>query len=265
MKHRTHHILFKSLVGFVMMSLIVCISSCQEPDPFPNTPNISFKNLKFVKTVENNTLDSLVLEFDFEDGDGDLGLSSDEFLPPYHDQDYIRDNRGRLIRLNTHIDSVELPLFRHNVYDNTSTFFSDTDNRPSYSCQAYDTATIRVGPNTTIFDTLYVVKNAFRYNLYLKFFWDRGEGGFEELDFEFLTSQFGCGENFNGRFPILDASNIGTSLQGSIKYAMVSSGFEITLRNNPFKIQFYIFDRATNQSNMVETPVYILEDITVLQ
>lgn len=257
------------LVGFLAI-----ISGCKEPDPFPNTPSISFERLRFVETADN-TPDSLILEFNFEDGDGDLGIESDETFPPFHDFDFIVDSTGRAVTLSA--DDVVLPFYRYVPYTNKSTLYSEDDSRPAYSCDDYDTLRINEARDTYIpqganpnfqgseefhVDTLFIVKNETRSNMYVDFYWDRvGNGDFELLDWAYITNEFGCGETFNGRFPILDEDNMGTSLQGLIKYSMISSGFEIVLRNYPFKLKFWIYDRSLNKSNEVETPVFTMDQL----
>ncbi|MCV9386785.1 hypothetical protein [Reichenbachiella ulvae] len=267
--------IINSTLAILLMASMM-LNSCSEPDPFPETPNISFESLKFIETTQNGIPDSLILAFNFEDGDGDLGLESFENEYPYHNFEFIVDADGRAVTFST--NDITLPLYRQIPNTDLTSLFSEEDIRPSYSCEDYDTLRINDSRDTYVpqgapsnfpgsenyhLDTIYVVKNEARNNIYVEYYWDRGNG-FEELDWAYATNEFGCGESYNGRFPILDAQNMGTSLQGEIRYAMISSGFKIVFRNYPFKLKFYIYDRKLNKSNVVETPVYTLDELTTI-
>lgn len=55
----------------LLVILTAGISSCDDDETYPVTPEITFKNLeKFVNAAQS---DSLVLTFSFTDGDGDIG------------------------------------------------------------------------------------------------------------------------------------------------------------------------------------------------
>ncbi|UXP30865.1 hypothetical protein N6H18_10925 [Reichenbachiella agarivorans] len=238
--------------------LVVSIHSCKEPDPFPNTPNITFENISYSET--DNGTDTLTLEFNFEDGDGDLGLSSEDNTYPYNDFYYIVDsatissnNIMTSFRFVKYGDQIALPPFYQLALSQSGglyQFYSDTDDRPSFSCENYEIEDL---------DTLYILKNEFRNNIYVKFFRNRGNG-FEEYNYKDANA-FECGLSFDGRFPILDRDNIGTSLQGVLKYKIQSTSFRVVFRNYPMKLQFYILDRALNTSNVAETPVFTLDEL----
>ena len=58
---------------FCSLPALLFLQSCQKEDSLPVTPSIEFKSLeKF--TAVNAGIDSLVLTFAFEDGDGDIGF-----------------------------------------------------------------------------------------------------------------------------------------------------------------------------------------------
>ena len=58
-------------------------------------------------------------------------------------------------------------------------------------------------------------------------------------------------------------SNSSQLLTGKLRYAMVSYGFEMILKNDLFKLKVYIKDRDLNMSNIIETPEVTLEEILV--
>ncbi|MBU2913867.1 hypothetical protein [Reichenbachiella agariperforans] len=263
----------KGTFGLIIVIIIGLMVACEEPDPFPITPHISFEGLQFVEVEREGFPDSLILSFNFEDGDGDLGIRDFETNAPFHDFDFIVDDSGRAVTLNA--TDVTPPFYQQVPGSSNTTLYSEDDSRPSYSCDDYDTLRINMDRDTYIeqgapsnfpgsddyhLDTLFIVKNENRYNMHVSYYWDRGNG-FELLDWAYIVNEFGCGESFNGRFPVLDEDNIGTSLQGTIKYAMISNGFIISLRNYPFKLKFYVLDRKLNKSNVVESPVFTIPEL----
>jgi hypothetical protein len=268
------NILVKLLFGVIILTLMPW--SCTKPEPFPDTPRIIFNNLEYVEVAQDGFQDSLILYFDFEDGDGDLGLYSDENSPPFHDRDFVIDNNDKIVTLTA--DDVQPPLFRITPrFDgDIKEHLSDTDIRPSYNCIDYDT--LSIGANRQLTkpdgspyyfytdtviktDTLFVLKNEFRYNMFVEFD-TLGTGGVGPFDWNYYSSpDYGCGLDFNGRFTVLDAENIGTSLQGTIKYSMLSLGFKLAFRTKSFRLRFHIADRQLRKSNIVTTEFMTLQDI----
>ncbi|TAF62112.1 MAG: hypothetical protein EAZ57_01430 [Cytophagales bacterium] len=53
-----------------------------EPD-YPDVPAIEFVDLTRVPSSTNNRLDSVYITLAFKDGDGDLGLATEDSLPPF--------------------------------------------------------------------------------------------------------------------------------------------------------------------------------------
>lgn len=66
------------VIFFVAVLLTVVLYGCELPI-FPKEPAISFKELKY-----NKTADTLVLTITFRDGDGDLGISTDDTLEAFN-------------------------------------------------------------------------------------------------------------------------------------------------------------------------------------
>jgi hypothetical protein len=65
----------------------VAVGSCISPPEFPDTPSIEFKSLTVARQPTNPgdiPADSVIITLGFEDGDGDLGLTQEEYNnPPY--------------------------------------------------------------------------------------------------------------------------------------------------------------------------------------
>ena len=122
----------------ILMSIV--LYSCFRPDNFPDEPRIDFRSLSF--STGPNGFDTLILELDFQDGDGNIGLDERQILPPYHDFDFVidadtvpvtfgGDHRPPFTRLTPFID----PGGR---VDFASALLSENDIRPStFDCQAY--------------------------------------------------------------------------------------------------------------------------------
>lgn len=235
--------------------LIVFLGGCFEPPEFPNEPHIRFKSLSFLDYETER--DSLILSFEFEDGDGDIGLTSNETFYPYQDLNFVIDSRDSLVTFSG--QDFKPPFYLVSGNPNVPReFFSDTDNRPSYNCSDYQFGTIR-GFGT---DTFYVQQNEYHNNLHIEFLRKVGDD-FVKINFAEEFGNANCDVvDFNGRIPIFDGENLGSSLSGTINYSLLSLGFPFVLRRDTFKVRFYIYDRALNKSNVVESPELTLEQIT---
>ena len=62
---------------FSIIVLTLLLSSCFKKEEYPVEPIISYKDFVIVG-------DSATLSFNFTDGDGDIGLSPNDTLPPYN-------------------------------------------------------------------------------------------------------------------------------------------------------------------------------------
>ncbi|MFY0689444.1 MAG: hypothetical protein JXQ90_19900 [Cyclobacteriaceae bacterium] len=239
--------------------VLVFLIGCFEPPAFPLEPEISFNRMEFVDV--EGAADSLVLTFDFQDGDGDIGLSSSDYLPPFHSFDLVFDSNGEPVFYND--TAFTLPLY--SIYDSTQRelpVYEFSGELPEYSCRDYTSGYEYVINGDTIFsrqDTLLIDQNEFNKNIYLEFLRKRG-ADYVSINNEF--SRGSCDEFFNSRIPVFDEDNMGRAISGSISFAMLSQGFKATFRNDSIKVRFYIFDRGLNKSNVAESPDFVLRDIT---
>jgi hypothetical protein len=72
----------------LLLSILVTAFGCNKPPEYPVEPHIEFKSIESYPLVsrQGGRYDSLVIVTRFEDGDGDLGLSSlDEQVPPFNE------------------------------------------------------------------------------------------------------------------------------------------------------------------------------------
>lgn len=275
----------KQMKSVVPLTIVICaavllVNSCSAPTPLSNTPKISLNDV-FYKDIDGGQ-DSLVLLLDFEDGNGDIGLDATQTFHPYHEYDAIWSFDGTLVTIGDQDPLLPFlastPPFFYNPLPDELEFslFSDTDVRTEYNCQDYEIVyvssaqtsfiplevgdNVDLDPNEFSIDTILVRRNQDRYNIFVDFFRKVGTE-YEFIDWRSAFDSNGCGFDFNARFPVFDHDNIGSSLEGTIKYTMRSAGFNIILRQDVFKLRIWIQDQALNDSNVIETEDLTLGDL----
>ncbi len=229
------------------LSLVVAASSvffmgCPTAPEFPDKPSIAFQDVNFeqrgVTGQQNVTEDVITISLAFEDGDGDLGLSSNDINKPYNQYDLRFTQEGELI------------------------YVGDNDTLPAYNPLDYivvpEGDSAMNGNAVLPGDTIYIVRNARFYNIFIKMFYKPGgKGDFVEFDWE-DAPYF---QSFNGRFPILNTEEYARPLNGELTYEIKSAGFRPVFREDPIIIETYILDRAGNKSNTVQSkPFQLLID-----
>ena len=244
----------KQIIALIIFSFLF---SCIEDTNVSRIPSISFESLEFKKSDNNFNQDSLILNINFIDGDGNLGLSNDENNYPYHPFNAIIDQEFNWVTLGS--TSVSPPLY---VYEPDGSYYlySNEDNRPSFNCENYIIDTVN---STSKLDTFYIQKNENNKNIFVEFY-KKENDDFKLIDWKRIFDQeYGCGIDFDSRFPPLNVSNSSQLLSGKLRYGMVSYGFEMILKNDLFKLKIHIKDRDLNMSNTIETPEVTLEEILV--
>lgn len=219
----------KNYSGLMLITVFTWTSCISPPENFPSIPEIKFSTIEFVPT---SSQDSLIVSVDFKDAEGDLGLSSTDINPPFNPLIYKRDAAGNLI-----------------------TYANRPSNAPSFN--PIDWVIDPIINNTVVKDTIWVEQNLNQFNIFVKFFIKRN-GRFTEFRWQdppFFTT-------FNGRFPRILISEEGQSVEGNVKYRMLSSGWESIFRNDTIRIDVEIQDRALNRSNLVSSPEVTLRQIT---
>jgi hypothetical protein len=230
----------RRLSKITLVSLLGLIAtSCYQAPEFANEPEISFNNIVFSKGSGELEPDSLILTINFKDGDGDLGLRSEgaDTREPYNDLWYFIKEDGTFVTLA----------------DRGTPGFEAL---PPYEFPFYCTDYL-ISEN----DTFYIEKNEFHHNIDVKFFVKKN-GQYTEFDFQTAFDPI-CGESFDGRFPLLNSLDRERPLEGKLKYKMESVGFEFIFRLDTVMLEVFIYDRALNKSNVIQTPDFVLRDITV--
>lgn len=258
----------KAIKNVLVLGILgLLIGSCFNPPEYSSTPQIEIEgNVRFKEVGTNSDMDSLVLTISFKDGDGDLGLGTDEIDSPYNEQNFFLDKNGKLITvrttaadldpgdvippfekpyncLNYLYDSLFVPESQKSVFDET---YNVADTFLSGSVRYY-----------TLLDTFYIEKNPNHYNITVEFLTKNGDGTFSTYDWRTVYDYPACGETFDGRFPILNDGN-SHALEGTLSYAMKSNGFLPLLGSKTLKLRVQIKDRALHSSNIIETGEFTL-------
>ncbi len=105
-----------------------------------------------------------------------------------------------------------------------------------------------------VVDYFYMNVNPAHTNIKVKFLLKNGDGTFTEYDWRREV----C-ETYDGRFPV--PTDKTRPLDGTINYAMISSGFVTTFGNKRMKLAVTITDQALRTSNTVESKEFTLDEI----
>ena len=215
----------KTVLLFILSLGFSCVSP---PENFPTIPEISFNNLEYAET---NDADSLIITLNFKDAEGDLGLNPREITPPFNELEYQVDNQGTLI-----------------------TYANRPSEAPSFNNR--DWIIFPLINNMVVPDTIWVKENPNYYNIYVKFFIKRSG---EYTEFKWSAAPYFT--TFDGRFPRILADDRDRSIEGNIRYGMLSLGWNSIFRNDTIRLDLQIQDRQLNRSNLVSTPDFTLAQI----
>ena len=236
----------KSIWGLSLVAIFGIVAfSCLEAPQYSEIPSIEFEEIVFKDIKEASSADSLILSIKFKDGDGNIGLAPSETQDPYNDKYYFQFPNGSYITYKTKRTDPN--------YDTLPAFVKP------YNCTNWEVYT----QNQKVVDTLYFELNPNQYNIFIIFQVKDASGNFQDFDWaSFYTYPLCEVIGFNGRFPILskDLSQPGP-LEGTIKYAMNSVGFNIIFSIKTMRLKVRIIDRALNSSNEILTPEFTLQSI----
>ena len=232
--------------SFIAVSLIF-MASCFEPPVYSPIPSIEFDNIVFKDVADPSAFDSLIVSVRFKDGDGDLGLDASarsDTLEPYNAKYYYVFPNGTYINYKTKRTDPR--------YDTLPAFVKP------YWCTNWEVRSVN-----KVIDTLYFQLNPNHYNIFVDFFIKNNDGTYKEFDWQKEFANYpSCGETYDGRFPIMTKDlTQKTPLEGTIRYAMKSTGFLILFSIKTLKLRITIQDRALHKSNTVETGDFTLQGI----
>lgn len=281
--------MMSGLKGLLLFGISTVVAACFDPPEYPIVPEIAFEDISFREAKAVGERDALVLTLSFRDGDGNLGLSSTDIDPPFHDVNYYLANNGDIIELKKKTVYDDLPQFvdvppgvtgklvtnrtpKNPLYkdliptyvdDHTScTYYTYTLNGlyvEEDDIHIFDESynyEVLSDPNSPevykLVDTFYYKRNPTYANIDVEF-WIKEGNEYKLFDWE---KEF-CTISFNQRFMVL--SDTKRPLSGSLQYEMVTSGMKSIFGNKALKLKVRIRDRSLNNSNYIETPDFTLE------
>jgi len=264
------------------------ISSCFNPPEYPDSPEIVFKSVDFIKggTQEDGSpaADSIVLKLTFKDGDGDIGIGSLETAPPFNDRWYYTKSPLQP-------DITQPPGYDCTGYGNKCYYldsrlsefrkyvdYADRSNTPGYDtlkpyvkpfdCTNWEVVYVDDDNDSQTapvpFDTLFFVLNQHYNNLFVEIETktDDPANPYETFDEKKFFTAPSCGiRSFYGRIPIL-SEDLGrsTPLEGEIRYAIPSMFYLTIFGSKTLRLKVWIEDRALHQSNVVYTRDFPLRE-----
>lgn len=211
------------------------------------SPEISFESIEFMDSKSTMIPDTIAITIQFVDLDGDLGLGRHELDSPYHSVEYFYVENNQLI---TAYDLSHPGLIKIGASD-TLPPFNYCDYRLHYD------------ETTSDFDTIYCKENIHNFNMINEvLIEENGEFQIMPADLIFRT----CFKGFNVRFPEIPSTITGTwqpapileiekngPHAGLLTYSIVSLMLKHMFTGKRIKLRIYIFDRALNKSNVVES------------
>lgn len=258
-----------NLIFIGLLSSLMLLNQCYEMPEFPAEPFIEFVDITFkINEPDSDGLevqDELILTIKFQDGDGNLGLPpNEESMAPYHRRNYFNVNNGNIIPSEpfSQIDTALLIKY-------SDRFKPGLDTLPPFlspfNCTRYlVNPDLDPRPNRQFIlnDTIYYQRNLNNSNIFVEVYREQN-GEFVLFDFNTEFTYPGCGFGFSGRFPVLNESGASKPMEGTINYAMKSFGHLSIFGSSRAKLRVWILDRDFNKSNVIETPIFTLPEITV--
>ena len=261
---------------------IFLLFSCERPPELSTVPKIEFFRVEYVEQFPEGS-DSLYVTIKLEDGNGDLGLEADMINDPYHPIIYfdsITGNprstfsassikygfinaRGEAIRTaNPQFDTIPDYDFPELCFNYESVFRLEFIPADSFLILYPDTLEFNSDTLYRIEDIYYIQRNPNHNNIFVDFFIEQG-GEFVPFDFSELLPGI-CNLGYDARFPSLSESiNVEQTLQGDLRYGMLATSWRGILRNNRIKLRVFIKDRARNNSNVVESTSFTLDEVKI--
>jgi len=229
----------------IAVLLTALLASCYRPPEFANEPSITFNSVEFKDLPPTSSdglpqADTLVITLNFRDGDGNLGLGRDDNDPPYQPLFFFfNPETGGPIQAGDSdtLPPVEWPFICTNWVQN-----------PTIGDQVLE-------------GTFYVRPNPGFNNIFVEYLVKQPDGSYEEFDWV-LIRENECGISMDGRFPLLSDQDNERPIEGTLRYAMPSTGFSTLFFGDSLKLRVRIQDRDLNMSNTIETPDFTLLGIT---
>lgn len=283
----------KGLVTFVLLT--AALGGCFNPPEFSVVPSIRYESVVFKENSSPTSKDFLVIAFNFQDGDGDVGLGAKQTDEPFHATSYyLATEGGDTLAVGTvspHAEYQEMLSIPKGVTGKIVTkrfldkYAAYQNMFPKYVCPfintAYEVDSIyvleqdkgiydptevrryRVIPRSGSFPAVHVLLDTFairpnprHFNIAVDFLVKQSNQTFTRFDWK---NSCGFGQDFSARFPNLSDND--SPLEGTLHYEMGTVGFHSLFDGKTLKLRVRIWDRALNASNIIETPEFQLQDI----
>jgi hypothetical protein len=232
------------LPGYLIV--LLAIISCERAPEFSEVPTIGFESVKFGYNPFGQ--DSLIITINFEDGDGDLGITSEEAKsPPFHDATYFTATSPPEEIYN--VDGISSDKLLR---------IGDSDTLPRFSCLNYRIFG-RMVDDVPVLDTVYIQPNPKSKNFLVEFFIKQDDDTFKEFDFLEET----CIPS-SGRFAPLNTADHDRPLQGTLSYFFRAQNLRQFFGNNTIKMRLQIIDKGEHFSNVVESHEFTLDEILII-
>ncbi len=230
------------------------VGACIKQPEYSVIPQISWGSLNFVAGTFPNP-DTLIIKFNFKDGDGDLGLASVDTERP--DGKYVNPWYGVYDTTNinnfgyvTDGDYTHLSQYGNNLkyidYKIRKTNFPGFSMPDTLNCVNWEISK-NVGNKT---DTLFIYQNLAAYTINVDIYTRR-----------LLTDPYvyydpaknDCLPNeFRGTFPDLSNNRQVSPIDGTLTYKFVYLAFGLKFRLQYLKFDITVMDRAGHVSNTLE-------------
>lgn len=246
--------IYFSLTGIFFLGVLL---SCERPPELPHEPKIAFHSVQFYESSSLQISDTLKITISFEDGDGDLGLSQSYSDAPYHEYTYFnrKDPTQKITNLNAYEGELLQLGDTPGGYDTLPPY--NAFNQPggedciNYRIVRYEEDSVAKE------DTVYIQINKYNKNFVLDFLILR-DGEYQLFDF----LKESCIPT-DGRFQILNTSENSRPLEGELTYNFRINRLKRYLADDTIKLRVQIRDRALQNSNVVESEPFTLDDIKI--
>jgi hypothetical protein len=238
------------VVSVLVFLVIVGLDGCFTPPTYSIIPQITFNDIYYGK---GRFLDSVALQINFKDGDGDLGLASSDTLTDVFATKYYYMFQNKIINYKTKRLNPLLTVNGKPLPD-----FVDP-----YNCSNWEVQKKIVNNVPVVTDTVYFELNMNTYNILVDYFIDDGTGNFVKFDpLTYFKYPFCSSQSFNGRFPVL-SSDLGkkSPIDGKLWYYIKSTAYDVLIGPKQFYLEVTIQDRALNKSNKIITNKQTLNSI----
>lgn len=252
----------KNLV--IGVSLMAIVGACLKQPEYSVIPEITFNQIYFVKgDLTKGVSDSLVLKFDFKDGDGDLGvgsLDSSSSLNYFNPWYYAYRTTDFQIGY-TNDRTITLPTGYKWINYQVKKKVAQFDTLPDINCSNWEQINNTSG---SVSDTLYITQNAKAYNINVDLYTKDGSGQYVKFNPATYFTFPGCNPNlFRGTFKDLSSDRGKNSpIEGTFRYNIQSAALNLIFGSKTLMIRVYILDRQFHQSNVIEYKDFRLSDIT---